>query len=246
MNQQDLTILYEDKEIIVCEKPPGVPSQSDKTGDYDMAGRIRNHLAGSAKGIPYVGIVHRLDRPVGGVMVYAKTKRAAAGLSAQVQAHEMKKRYFCIVTGLESGVFEVGASWRERTDFLLADKQGNLSRIVPPETAGAKKAILLWRLLESAGTEGERQDTMGLVEVELKTGRHHQIRVQMAGSFSGIWGDTKYHPAFIGKKGWYDLALFSHLLSFRHPATGEPMSFEAVPETELFRNFDYIRRLRLR
>lgn len=256
-------VLYEDEAVIVCVKPPGMPSQSDRAGSYDMVNWLKNYLVGQGVaareagsrepgrqgagngrqragngGEPYVGVVHRLDRPVGGVMVYAKNKRAAAGLSAQVQAHEVEKHYLCVVAG--DGEDEQGAGdeqdWKVQADELAVDSRTNLSRIVPQGTKGAKRAELRYRLLGRA--EGDGQDgNLRLLEVELLTGRHHQIRVQMAAAYGGIWGDTKYNPAFAGKKGWYDLALFSWKLSFRHPVSGEALRFTALPDTGVFGGF---------
>jgi len=244
MRQEDLQILYEDKDIIVCVKPAGVPAQSDRTGAYDLTSRLMNHLAQSrGKGqaeLPYLAVVHRLDRPVGGVMVFAKTKKAAAELSRQVQEHRMTKRYYCVLTGCRQEA-SVDDSWQTRVDYLSTDKRTNLSHISNKNDKEAKRAELRWRLLES----GSGAEWL-LAEVELLTGRHHQIRVQMTQVAEGLWGDTKYNPSFTGKKGWYDLALFSHELIFVHPVSGKKMHFTAVPEGEIFQSFSYIQRLRER
>lgn len=245
-------ILYEDTHIIVCVKPAGIPAQPDRTGAYDLTSQLLNHLAeqerkagktvfGGPRGQqpPYLAVVHRLDRPVGGVMVFAKTKRAAAELSRQVQEHQMTKRYFCVLTGLSESEGSESADWQTRVDYLTVDKRTNLSHVAGSGEKDAQKAELRWRLLES-GEEGH------LAEVELLTGRHHQIRLQMTQVSQGLWGDTKYNPAFAGKKGWYELALFSHELAFTHPATGKQMHFTAVPESSVFDQFGYIQRLRER
>lgn len=248
MLQKKPIILYEDQELIVCIKPVGTPTQADRSGAYDLTSQLLNHLAEQARGtrqkseVPYLAVVHRLDRPVGGVMVFAKTKRAAAHLSRQVQEHRTTKRYYCVVTGLPESVSD---DWQTQTDWLAVDKRTNLSRIVEAGTKDAQRAELRWRVLERAAGEDELAGSH-LVEVELLTGRHHQIRVQMSQVAQGLWGDTKYNPAFAGKKGWFDLALFSHELIFTHPATGKTMHFTAVPEGSVFQNFDHIQRLRER
>ena len=244
MPQEELQILYEDREILVCVKPPGVPVQSDRTGAYDLTSRLLNYLAasGSTAQVPYLAVIHRLDRPVGGVMVFAKTKKAAAELSRQVQERTMTKRYYCVLTGVktdkERQQKEEPSEWENITGYLVADKQKNSSRMVELPQAGAKKAELRVRLLEWKETV--------LAEVELLTGRHHQIRVQMTCISEGIWGDTKYNSAFTGKKGWFELAFFSCHLAFTHPSNGKRMQFEALPEGDAFERFAYIQRLRER
>lgn len=230
---EEIQILFEDADIIVCIKPAGVPTQSDRTGDYDLTNRLLNHLALKKENkqaeVPYLAVIHRLDRPVGGIMVFAKNKSSAAALSKQVQEHRMTKRYLCVLTGASQDMKSGGDKWNTLTDYLRTDKRTNLSRRV--SIAGdnksvpkdAKKAELSYRVLEQiTDSKGEQ---LTLTEVELLTGRHHQIRVQMTGISQGIWGDTKYNTDFAEKKGWYNLALFSHELSFVHPTTGQQMHF---------------------
>ena len=251
MLQEELRILYADRVILVCKKPPGVPVQGDRSGAYDLASRLLNYLAASESGalsgkasgrpqIPYLAVVHRLDRPVGGVMVFAKTKQAAARLSRQIQERETEKRYYCVLTGIKGSL---GKEWETLTDYLVMDTRTNLSRLAAPEDTGAKEARLRIRLLEQ---ERAAEQELALAEVELLTGRHHQIRVQMTGISEGIWGDTKYNSGFRGKKGWFSLALFSSYLAFFHPSTGEKLQFCLPPEGEVFERFAYIQRLRER
>lgn len=271
---KELNILYEDEDIIVCVKPAGVPTQSDRTGDYDLTSQLMNYLAqsrrqaapeqtikgGAEEKLPYLAVIHRLDRPVGGVMVFAKNQRSAAVLSRQVQEHRMTKRYYCVLTGCRESVEcvqddagDAAVCWQTQVDFLTADKRMNLSRIAEKNSKDARRAELRWRGIERyAEPEAELKPgeepppELLLAEVELLTGRHHQIRVQMTQVAEGIWGDTRYNPAFTEKKGWYDLALFSHELMFQHPATHRLLQFSAVPEGEVFRRFSYIQRLRER
>ncbi|MDY3919431.1 MAG: RluA family pseudouridine synthase [Candidatus Limivivens sp.] len=225
-------ILFEDQEILVCEKPAGVPVESARIGTADMVSILRNYLAAKPEvsGIPYVGLVHRLDQPVQGVMVFAKTKKSAANLSAQVSGGRMKKIYQAVVEGNppeESG---------QLTDWLFKNGKTNTSEIVKEGTKGAKKAMLNYRVLE-------RRDGRALVEVELLTGRHHQIRVQMAGAGMPLAGDRKYGKAdnlpeqkMPDKAGDGMPSVLEHValcavrLTFCHPKTGKELTFTCKPD----------------
>ena len=229
-----LTVLYEDRDIIVVEKPVGMESQVSGGFAPDMVSEIKKHInrlcpTGQE---PYVGVIHRLDKPVGGVMVYAKTKKAAAALSKQVQANEMHKKYNAVVCG--KPVDNVG----NFVDYLLKDNSKNMSKLVEKGITGAKRAELSYivrgilendPILPPTGkpdvdnSEGSDSTPLTLVEVELHTGRHHQIRVQFAGHGTPLWGDNRYNPIFntnsSGKR--YNIALFASQLTFRHPETGK-------------------------
>ena len=222
----DVKILYEDKHLIVVVKPAGMPSQEERSQTMDMVSWLKNYLVreGKVSGQPYIGVVHRLDRPVGGVMVYAKSKEAAARLSAQVQDRQMTKEYLAVLTGLP------GKKSGTLTDYLAADPGTNRTIVTDAKTKGAKKAQLEYKILHSRYSGG--QQTV-LAQIRLITGRHHQIRVQMAHAGAGLWGDTKYNPDFVGREGWYDLALFSNHLSFIHPFTKKQMDFQAEPGHEI-------------
>lgn len=219
-------ILHEDSHIVVCEKPPGVPSQSDKTGDYDMVNGLKNYFYEKEpeKGQPYIGLVHRLDRPVGGIMVFARTPFAAKNLSEQSRMRQMKKRYLAVLTGELS---ETPGEPVLLTDYLVKDARTNLSRVSSEKDKNAKKAQLYYKVL------GVR-DGLTLVEVELLSGRHHQIRVQLSKHMTGIWGDTKYNPAYQKKDGFYKLALYACQLEFSHPKTKKQMNFRLTPVEEPF------------
>lgn len=221
-------ILYEDESLIVCVKPAGVPVQGDRSGDYDLVSMLMNHIAAAApgKGIPYVAPVHRLDRPVGGVIVMAKDKKTAAELSAQIAKREISKRYYCVVTGPGERLKSAEDSTLTLTDYLRTDKKTNLSTFAAETDAEAKKAQLACRPLADM-REGDEERM--LLRVELMTGRHHQIRVQMSGVSEGIWGDTKYNSRFAKQKGWFDIALFAYELVFIHPKNKKEMKFSAVP-----------------
>lgn len=178
-----LEILFEDRELLVCRKPAGLPVQSASFGTKDMVSMLRTYLAekGAKGGVPYVGVVHRLDQPVEGVIVFAKNQKSAAGLSAQAADGRMEKVYQAVVLGNPGPEGHL-------TDWLLKDGRTNTSRVVEPGTKGAKKAELSYRTLAE-------KDGKTLVEIRLHTGRHHQIRVQFAKMGTPLWGDRKYGPA---------------------------------------------------
>lgn len=221
-------ILHEDADIIVCVKPYGMPAQGDKSRDTDLLSFLKNHIfeEEELEEEPYLAMVHRLDRPVGGIMVFAKNQRAAARLSDQVQDGTMVKFYQAILTGElpdESGILE---------DYLVKDGKTNTSKIVKKGTKGAKKAQLEYEVLDVFETD---QGVLSYVLIDLITGRHHQIRVQMAGRGAGIYGDTKYNPLFAKtKKKYQQIALFATRLEFEHPVTGEHMIFKCEPEGDAF------------
>lgn len=221
----NVKVLYEDQHIIVVVKPPGMPSQGDRSSTMDMVSYLKNYLAPKGKEIPYIGVIHRLDRPVGGVMVYAKNQKAAADLSAQVQKNSVGKKYKVILTGClkdKQGSLE---------NYLLKDSRTNTSSIVNVKTKDAKLAKLNYKVLKTKEVDGQM---LSLMEIDLITGRHHQIRVQTAGAGAGVYGDTKYNPVFQGKKGWFNMGLFSSSLTFAHPSTHKIMHFEYEPEHHPF------------
>lgn len=221
-------ILHEDADMIVCVKPYGMPAQGDKSRDTDLLSFLKNHIfeEEELEEEPYLAMVHRLDRPVGGIMVFAKNQRAAARLSDQVQDGTMVKFYQAILTGElpdECGVLE---------DYLVKDGKTNTSKIVKKGTKGAKRAQLEYEVLDVFETD---QGVLSYVLIDLITGRHHQIRVQMAGRGAGIYGDTKYNPLFAKtKKKYQQIALFATRLEFEHPVTGEHMIFKCEPEGDAF------------
>lgn len=235
----NFTILYEDNDIIVCEKPPGVPSQSDKSQTADMVSLLKTYLREKEpeKGVPYVAAVHRLDRPVGGVMVYAKTKEAAAELSRQIQKSQVQKEYLAVICGDFSA--EIGNEPKHLCDYLKKDARTNLSAVTTKKDPQGKRAELAYEVLE-VKPEIAKQEALSLLNVQLFTGRHHQIRVQLSKHLAGIWGDTKYNknPAEPGE--FQQIALYSWWLSFLHPKTKKPMKFEKTPEKYPFSEFEAI------
>ena len=222
-------ILYEDKEIIVCEKKPGMPVQSDRTLDMDLVNQLKNYLHQKEEGKQvYLGLVHRLDRPVGGVMVFGKTPEATKELSRQIQEKQMGKKYFCIVT--KDLKEDIGKAPVLLTDYLKKDGRNNTSVVVSEKEKQGKCAKLSYTVKKVVGN-------CSMVEVELFTGRHHQIRVQMKTHVAGILGDTKYNPNQAGPGRHRGIALYSHMLSFAHPKTKERMEFHLNPTGEMWKPF---------
>ena len=208
----DIKIIYEDSDILVVEKPPGLAAQSDKTGDEDLMALLDRDL---------LYVVQRLDRPVGGVMVYGKTQAAAAGLTRQITEKTMKKEYLAISCGSPE------AQEGELTDWLKKLVTINMSKVVEPNTSGSKEARLLYQVLNSVASE--EFGSLSLLKVKLYTGRHHQIRVQLSNAGLPLWGDNKYNKAFVKRKGWTQIALWSHNLSIRHPRDKKIMEFLSYP-----------------
>ena len=234
-----LNILFEDQSIIVAEKPAGLESQATRKLEPDMVSEIRNYihkLSTDGRGKtrePYVGVIHRLDKPVGGIMVYARTREAAASLSRQVREGRMDKYYLSIVCG--KPVDNVG----NFVDYLLKDEKSNYSRVVDKGTEGSREARLEYRLLSSGELDGRE---VSLVEIHLLTGRHHQIRVQFASRGLPLLGDEKYGDGNLanrrpGRFRREPLALYAWRLEFDHPVTGERMKFEQRPDTGAFRRY---------
>ena len=213
----ELKILFEDNHIIVVEKPVNIPSQGDKTGDEDMLTIIKRYIKNkyNKPGDVYLGLVHRLDRPTGGVMVFAKTSKAASRLSEQVRDKQIYKKYLCIVDGkLE----KEKDTWK---DFLLKNEKNNMSKVVTEGTKNAKEAILDYEVIKY-----NEEINLSVVKVNLHTGRHHQIRVQFASRNHSLCGDQKYGTRGRGKQ----LSLWAYSLSFIHPIKKERMEFESYPD----------------
>ena len=215
---QKLKIIYEDNHIIVVEKPPNIPSQSDKTGDMDMLTIIKKYIKEkyNKPGNVYLGLVHRLDRPVGGVMIFAKTSKAASRLSNQVREKVFKKEYIAVVDGKFTK--------KEGTlvDYLYKDERNNISKVVNKDKKNAKKAILDYKVLVYNEVKN-----LSLIKINLHTGRHHQIRVQLSNFKHSIFGDQKYGTRGRGKQ----IALWAYKLTIEHPITKKKMKFEDLPES---------------
>ncbi len=224
----NLNIIFEDKHILCLVKPQGIPSQSDKTKDEDLMTEALKYVSCNEK-VPYLGLIQRLDRPVGGIIVYAKTEFANKELSRQVQLRQTEKEYLTVVCGnpeKESAVLE---------DYLKKLKTINMSKITSSEDKQAKPAKLKYEVIES--TDTEEYGILTLLKIKLYTGRHHQIRVQLSNANLPIWGDNKYNKLFVRKKDFTQIALWSHKFGFRHPKTKEYMEFTSEPDSYPFKLF---------
>ena len=216
---ENLNVLYEDNHIIVVVKPVNIPSQGDKTGDEDMLTIIKKYLKEkyNKPGNVYLGLIHRLDRPVGGVMVFAKTSKAASRLSEQVRDKKITKKYYAVVLGnLKSeGTLK---------DKLLKDTKNNIVKV----DEKGKDSILKYKLVS-------KYQDLNLVDIELITGRSHQIRVQFSSRGNALYGDQKYNKnAIVGEQ----IALYAYELSFYHPITKEKMIFKSdLPKRKPFNLF---------
>lgn len=215
---QELKIIYEDNHIIVVEKKPNIPSQSDKTGDIDMLTIVKKYIKEKYRkpGNVYLGLVHRLDRPVGGIMIFAKTSKAASRLSNQVREKIFKKEYLAVV----DGKFEQRKG--NLKDYLYKDERNNISKVVEREKKNAKLASLDYEVLKYNSVKN-----LSLVKINLHTGRHHQIRVQLSNFNHSIFGDQKYGTRGKGKQ----IALWAYKLKIIHPITKEEMEFIDFPES---------------
>ena len=218
MNEK-LKVIYEDNHILVVEKPSNVPSQSDKTNDIDMLTICKKYIKEkyNKPGNVYLGLVHRLDRPVGGIMIFAKTSKSASRLSNQVREKTFKKKYLAVVDGKpknKTGILE---------DYLYKDERNNISKVVNKDKKNAKYAKLEYE--EIAYDEVKN---LSLLLINLYTGRHHQIRVQLSNFGHSIFGDQKYGTRGKGKQ----IALWAYELEIEHPITKEKMIFKDLPESK--------------
>ncbi len=211
-----MEILYEDNQIIVVVKPQNVLSQSDETGDNDMLSMVKAYIKEkyNKPGNVYVGLIHRLDRPTGGVMVFAKTSKAASRLSEQMKNGEFSKDYLCVTTA------HPRIKSQTLVHYLEKDPKTNNVRIVPQSQMFAKRAELEY-------TEVDERDELSLIKVKLATGRSHQIRVQLSSIKCPIFGDHRYGANGIDKG--FDLALWAVKLSFLHPVSKQKMTFVSMP-----------------
>lgn len=209
-----IDIIYEDNHCLIVNKPCNMPMQADSSKDQDLLSALKEYLVQKyhKPGAAYLGLVHRLDRPVGGICIFAKTSKAAGRLSKQISEHHFTKEYLAIVS--DNSLAEKG-EWHDR---LLKDQRTNTTVIDPK----GKEAILHYQVLS-------RQKNLALVKVKLKTGRSHQIRVQFASRHHPLYGDQRYnHDA---KKG-EQIALWSYKIGFDHPTLREKMTFISIPDDQ--------------
>lgn len=214
----NLKVLYEDNHIIVVEKKPNVLCQSDYTKDLDLLTMVKEYIKEKyhKPGNVYIGLVHRLDRPVGGIMVFARTSKAAGRLAKLIQNHEMTKEYLLVCRGNlnNSGTME---------DYILKD---NEKSIIITKDKG-KYAKLEYEVIA-------RKDNLNLVKVNLITGRHHQIRLQFASRGYPLYGDQLY-----GVQDKKQIALYAYHLRFKHPVKEEIMDFKLYPKNGIWEEFNY-------
>ena len=272
VNNMNLDIVYEDDYLIACIKPYGVPSQLDKTYGVDMITLVKEYLYDKAVSAaekkaqenpdldeveieePYVAVINRLDRPVAGIILFAKDESTAAKLSDMVHDRKISKFYQVVVKGFMD---EPEGTLR---NYLLHDKKLNITKVVPANTKGAKYAELNYEVLDELDTD---EGPISYLLVELVTGRHHQIRCQLSANGTPIWGDVKYSsvgspnakggpsPAKGGKnknksgnrfnkskKERAEIGLYSTKMIFVHPVTGEEVFLHREPEGKAFEIMD--------
>ncbi|HLR14778.1 MAG TPA: RNA pseudouridine synthase [Bacillota bacterium] len=214
----DISILYEDNHVLVVEKPVNIPVQEDRSQDKDVLTILKEDIKVRFKkpGNVYLGLVHRLDRPVGGVMVFAKTSKAGSRLSDVIRRNALNRTYLAVTEGRplqKKGTL---------TDYLSKDTKRNIVRVVPTSHKGGKKAVLDYEVLaEKSG--------FSIIKVRLHTGRPHQIRVQLAHAGMPIYGDQKYAK---GTPGGQQISLWAHELSFPHPTKKDINTYTSYPPNE--------------
>ncbi|MBQ8197245.1 MAG: RluA family pseudouridine synthase [Clostridia bacterium] len=215
---EDLTILHEDNHIIVVLKPQNVPSCEDSSRDKDLLTMIKEYIKVTydKPGNVYVGLVHRLDRPTGGVMVFAKSSKAAARLTEQMKTGDFEKRYYATLVG------EPKEDNALLTHYLKKNAVNNMVYVATALTEGAKKAELEYKIIEKA-------QGLSLADIRLHTGRSHQIRVQMNAIGTPVYGDMRYGGEK-AKKGY--LALWAYYLAFTHPVSKERLVFRVEPPND--------------
>lgn len=214
-------VIFEDNHLLVVIKPQNMPTVADSSKDESLQESLKAQTGG------FVGIVHRLDRVTGGVMVFAKTSKAAARLSEQIKDGTFKKTYYAVVNGIPKERSATLVNW------LAKDTVRNTVAVVPQTTTGAKRAELTYKIIDTVKGDA-------LVAVELETGRSHQIRVQMKHIGNPIVGDARYGGS---RKGIKDIALWAYQLEFNHPTTHDRMKFIVnPPEDGAWANFDFRRK----
>lgn len=213
-----LKIFYEDNHLLVVEKPPNIPAQSDPSGDMDLLSMLKSYIKSkyNKPGEVYLGLVHRLDRPVGGIMVFARTSKAAARLSNQFAGNTAHKRYAAVVLGDAPAALKL-------TDYLTKDGWTHNSKTVHPNTPGAKLAVLEFSRMAHIGG-------LSLLDITLYTGRHHQIRVQLNNAGFPIWGDQRYNSMAVPGQ---QIALWAYSLEFEHPTLNTKLRFFSMPPEAL-------------
>ena len=223
----NLNVLYEDNHIIVVEKKPNILSQSDITGDIDLLSMVKKYIKEkyNKPGNVYVGLVHRLDRPVGGIMVFAKTSKAAKRLNEQIKNHEFKKTYLAVLDGTLKNKND------KLVNYLYKDEKLKKSMVVDKSHLKAKLSELNYEVIGY-------NDDKTIVKINLITGRHHQIRVQFSNIGYPLVGDQLY-----GKENKKQIMLYAYKLEFIHPTTKEKMTYQILPNWKELENETIIHRL---
>lgn len=244
-------ILYEDNDILVCYKPAGIATQTGGFAKMDVVSELKNYLAKEEKKEPYLGLIQRLDQPVEGVLVFGKNSKATAALNQQIADKTMKKQYLAAVF-LEDRSDSDNSFWKEKelhpvgeqitlTDYLQKDSKTNLSKVVSANNKeavkAAKKAELTYTILKK---EKINQGYILYVKIDLHTGRHHQIRVQLSHVGMPLLGDLKYGTDLskqVSQKLFVpDVALCAQTIQFRHPSSKKPLSFTIKPQKTILQN----------
>jgi 23S rRNA pseudouridine1911/1915/1917 synthase len=207
-------ILYEDNHILIVHKPAGLATQTSHVGQQDVVSELKNYLKS-----PYLGVVHRLDQPVEGLLVFAKTKEAAGKLTKQLSGGTLNKQYYALVCGKPE------ESRGELVDYLV--KEGNVGRVGEATEKEAKQAILQYKVIKSMTPD------CSLVDVHIETGRFHQIRLQMANAGHPILGDLKYGSKESIEMSWKyqvkNVALYAYRIQLYHPMTGKKLDYAIEP-----------------
>lgn len=222
----DIPILYEDNHLLVVVKPPNLLSQGDQTGDEDLHTILKEYIREkyNKPGNVYLGLVHRLDRPVGGVMVFAKTSKAAGRLSEQIRKGKFNRCYLAVVYGHPH---PLKGSY---CNHLRKDRKTNMVRVVKPDVSGGKEARLDYEVVDMISD-------FSLVRINLHTGRSHQIRVQMSHASHPLLGDQRYGPRTNKRQ---QIALWAEQISFAHPTTKEILVFkEPLPLNKPWTEFKH-------
>ncbi|HEY9062041.1 MAG TPA: RluA family pseudouridine synthase [Pseudobacteroides sp.] len=214
-NSIKINLIYEDNHVLVIEKPVNLPTQKDQSEDLDLLTLLKDDLKlrYNKPGNVFLGLVHRLDRPVGGVMVFAKTSKAASRLSDQIRKREFSKVYYAVTIGTPTKLSDT------LKHYLLKNTSTNQVKSVSPGTPESKEAILSYDILSS-------MEGLSLARVKLHTGRPHQIRVQFSTIGHPLYGDAKYGSAGNVKA---QIALWSREIGFKHPTQNENMTFTSQP-----------------
>lgn len=237
-------ILFEDQEILVVYKPAGIATQAAGFMQADVVSELKNYLVltNKQKKEPYLGLIHRLDQPVEGVLVFAKTPYAAANLSRQAADRTLKKEYIAAVLAEKDENHSDTEKKKQvktiLTDYMLKDGKTNTSKIVKSSEKNAKKAVLSYEVIKTAKIDREKY--VALLKIYLETGRHHQIRVQLANANMPLLGDLKYgseaSKSISAELKIRDVALCAGKLIFKHPKTGKTLEFRISPKKDILNN----------